>query len=709
MKLLSWKYVLPVLGLLSGCSGEVSNSREWPSYQGGPERNQFSRLDQINRGNVSRLQVAWTYQSGGAGSEGRSQIQCNPIVVHGILFATSPQLDAFALDAQTGKEVWRFRPDSGEGKREPLGVNRGVAYWESGDESRILYSAGIYLYALDARTGKPVAEFGKNGRVDLREGLGDRAADLYVIATTPGTVFHDLVIMGSRVGEGPGPSAPGYIRAFNVRTGALEWVFHTIPRPGEFGYETWPENAWKQAGGANNWSGMSLDVERGIVYVPTGSAAFDFWGGNRKGADLFADCLLALDARTGTRIWHYQLVHHDIWDRDLPAPPNLVTIERDGEKVDGVAQITKAGLVFVFDRTTGEPLFPIEEEPVPSSDLKGEEAWPTQPIPQLPPPFARQTFTESDVTDLSEEAHRAVLERLRQVRTGRPFIPPSTQGTVIFPGFDGGGEWGGAAFDPDSGILYVNSNEMPWILTMVDLEEKRRAMQSLGEEVYAVNCAVCHGAERQGDPQQVYPSLVAVHERYDSKGLMELIDGGKGFMPAFAHLPGPEKEALVSFLLGTEETDGSRPSDEEGVEGIPYSHTGYNRFFDPDGYPAVKPPWGTLSAIDLNRGEIRWQVPLGELPELTARGIPITGTENYGGPVVTSGGLIFIGATKDEKFRAFDKETGKMLWETSLPAGGYATPATYEAGGRQFIVIAAGGGKVGTKSGDSYIAFALPR
>jgi len=709
MRIRIWKYVLPVLGLLSGCSGELSNGREWPSYQGGKERNQFSKLDQINRENVSRLQVAWTYHTGDASSEGRSQIQCNPIVVHGVLFATSPQLDAFALDAATGRELWRFRPEAGGGKREPLGVNRGVAYWESGDERRILYSAGIYLYALDGRTGELIPEFGEDGRVDLREGLGDRAADLYVIATTPGTIFHDLIIVGSRVGEGPGPSAPGYIRAFNVRTGALEWVFHTIPQPGELGYETWPDGAWKQAGGVNSWSGMSLDAERGIVYVPTGSAAFDFWGGNRKGADLFANCLLALDARTGKRIWHYQFVHHDIWDRDLPAPPNLVTIDRDGQKVDAVAQITKAGLVFVFDRTSGEPLFPIDEVPAPPSDLKGEEAWPTQPIPQVPPPFARQTFTESDVTNLSEESHQAVLERLRQVRTGRPFIPPSTQGTVIFPGFDGGGEWGGAAVDPDSGILYVNANEMPWILTMVDLEEKRKAMQSLGEEVYAVNCAVCHGAERQGDPQQVYPSLVAVHDKYDSKGLLALIEEGKGFMPAFGHLPGPEKEALVSYLLGTEGSDGSRPADEETVEGIPYSHTGYNRFFDPDGYPAVKPPWGTLTAIDLNRGEIRWQVPLGEFPELTARGVPITGTENYGGPVVTAGGLIFIGASKDEKFRAFDKATGRMLWETSLPAGGYATPATYEAGGRQYVVIAAGGGKMGTKSGDAYLAFALPR
>lgn len=689
-----------------GCTATQAPATDWPAYLGGPGRNHYSTLSQIDTRNITRLKPVWEFHTGDAGPSNRSQIQCNPVVVDGILYGTSPQIKVFALDASNGRELWRFDPFHGQGSSDALGVNRGLTYWRNGQDRRILFTAGSFLYALDAGTGESIPDFGEKGRVDLRQGLGRDIDDLYLIATSPGAVYRNLLILGSRVGEGPGPAAPGHIRAFDIRTGKLVWTFHTIPHPGEFGYDTWPKDAWTRAGGANSWAGMSVDPDRGIVFVPTGSPAFDFWGGNRKGANLFANCLLALDAATGKRIWHVQFVHHDLWDRDLPAPPNLVTLLIDGRRVDAVAQITKAGQVFVFDRETGKPLYPIDEVPVPASDLRGEETWPTQPDPVLPPPFARRFFDESQVTDVSPESHRAVLERLRQVRSGGQFIPPSTQGTLIFPGFDGGGEWGGAAFDPDSGALYVNASEMPWILTMVDLEAERQK-RSHGEEVYAINCGVCHGTDRQGDPEKTFPPLTSLHEKYTQDTLKTFISKGKGFMPAFAHLPEADLDALTAFLLNPEgQAMGGTDSQARKLE-IPYSHTGYNRFLGPDGYPAVRPPWGVLTALDLNHGRSLWQVPLGEYPELTARGIPPTGTENYGGPIVTAGGLIFIAATKDEMFRAFDKKTGKLLWEARLPAGGYATPCTYEAGGRQFVVVAAGGGKMGTKSGDSYLAFSL--
>lgn len=699
---------LPVLMIVlllgAACTDPPRAAENWAEYQGDSSRNQYSTLDWIHRGNVHRLRMTWSYRTGDADAEGRSQIQCNPLIVDGVLYGTTPRIKVFALDAATGREIWKFDPFAESG-RDPFGINRGVAFWTSGDDRRILFTAGSNLWALNARTGIPIPDFGVDGRVDLKQGLGRDVSGLYVITTTPGAVYQDLIILGARLSEGPGPAAPGHIRAYNVRTGAMVWIFHTIPHPGEFGYDTWPEDAWLRAGGANNWSGMAVDQRRGIVYVPTGSATFDFWGGDRKGANLFANCLLALKADTGKRIWHYQFVRHDIWDRDLPAPPNLVTVTRNGEKVDAVAQVTKSGHVFVFHRETGEPLFPIEEIPAPESDLQGEETWPTQPLPVKPPPFARQLLTEEVAGGLTPDSRQAVLERLRQVRTGHPFLPPSTQGTVIFPGFDGGAEWGGAAWDPTTGILYVNSNEMPWILTMVDIAEQRQQSRNLGRQVYSVNCGVCHGPEGQGDPQGVYPPMRALHERYDAGSLRRLIENGKGFMPAFQYLEEPEKAAVVAYLLGEEAP--KEPEGDAPLPGVPYTHTGYNRFLDPEGHPAVKPPWGTLNAIDLDRGELLWQVPLGELPELKARGVPATGTENYGGPVVTAGGLIFIAATKDEMFRALDRDTGEVLWETRLPAGGYATPATYSARGEQFVVIAAGGGKMGTRSGDYYLAYSL--
>ena len=684
----------------------------WSVYLGDNTSSHYSSLEYINRSNVAELELAWTFSTHDADTSGRTQIQCNPIVVDTVLYGTSPRLAVFALHATTGEELWTFDPFEAGAVLEGRGINRGVAYWEGDADHapRIMMVAGARLFALDAAAGRPIADFGEDGSVDLRQGLDRDVTGLSVTARTPGIIFRHLLIQGSSLSEGI-RSAPGHIRAYDLRTGDIEWIFHTIPHPGEFGYETWPEEAYTYSGGANAWTGLSLDVERGIVYLPTGSAAFDFWGGNRVGENLFANSVLALDALTGERIWHYQIVRHDIWDRDLPAPPNLVTVEREGQRVDAVAQVTKSGHVFLLDRETGEPLFPVEERSFPASDLRGEEAWATQPIPLKPAPFARQQFEEEDITDISPESHAYVLERFKTARSNGQFVPPSTQGTMIFPGFDGGAEWGGAGYDPTTGILYVNSNEMPWILTMVELNPDNA---SSGDGLYARYCAGCHGAALEGSSDQSMPALTGLGDRFTRDEVRTQILRGTGFMPSFGFLNEAEVSAVVGFLFGERIEAAAAPESDDAAQmseffaGSPYGHTGYNRFFDQDGYPAVRPPWGTLNAINLNTGEYEWTVPLGEFGELTQLGIPPTGTENYGGPVVTAGGLLFIAASQDERFRAFDKDTGAVLWETQLPAGGYATPATYAVDGRQYVVIAAGGGKMGTKSGDTYLAFALP-
>ena len=688
-----------------------AGDKNWAHYLGDKGSSQYSSLSQIRPENVALLEVAWTYHCGDARPGNRSQIQCNPLVIDGILYGTSPQLKLFALDAATGEEMWRFDPAQ-VGDR-PGGVNRGVVYWAdaSGEDGRILYAAGHFLHAIDARAGRPIETFGQGGKVDLKTGLGRDVSGLSLQVTTPGVVYENLIILGMRLGEGPGPAAPGHIRAYDVRSGTLVWRFHTIPQPGEFGFETWPADSWRHIGGANAWAGFSLDEDRGLAFCPTGAAAFDFWGGNRIGQNLFSCCLIALNAKTGERVWHQQIVHHDLWDRDLPAPPNLITVTRGGERIDAVAQVTKSGHVFTFNRETGETLFPIEEIPVPPSDLQGEVAWPTQPIPAKPPAFARQVFSYDEITNLSPDSRRAVLDQFFKARPHTLFAPPSREGTIIFPGFDGGAEWGGAAADPE-GILYVNGNEMPWILTMVETRKENASGSTNGDAIYTQVCAACHGMDRKGNIAANVPTLIGLEQRMKKEDALGLLETGKGVMPSFAFLSQGQKEAVTDFIYGVQREDGkdtepnAKAADVLGK--IPYSHTGYNRWLDPDGYPAVKPPWGTLNAIDLNSGEIRWRVTLGEFPELTAKGIPPTGTENYGGPVVTAGGVIFIGASKDEHIRAFDRRTGAQLWEQKLPAGGYATPATYQVNGRQYVVIACGGGKMGTKSGDAYVAFALP-
>jgi len=666
------------LGLHAEAAGE------WRFANGDPGGARYSPLTQINRSNVHNLRQAWTYHTGDKSVEPKTTIECTPIVVDGVMYVTSPRLKAIALDAATGKIIWTYDPFSArrnrtifayivlplclagalglvwiivkrsrrssrrlvnvryhagllllltgtgvfrqaasnvlsilddEAQLDPWRVNRGLTYWQDGPDKRILFTAGYRLIALRSDTGKPIPEFGQNGSVDLRKALDRDIGRSNYMVTSPGVIYRDLIILGAKTGEGPRPEAPGHVRAFDVRTGERKWIFHTIPQPGEFGYETWGPSSWENSAGANDWAGMTVDQKRGFVFLATGSPTFDFYGGDRPGMNLFGDSVIALNASTGSRVWHFQAVHHNLWDYDLPCPPVLVTTRHEGKNVDGVVQLTKMGHVFLLDRETGKPLFPVEERPVPSSNMPGESAWLTQPYPLKPPPYTRQSMTEADLTDLSPEAHEYALKQFRALQRSQMFTPPSLRGTIEFPGIHGGSTWSGGSFDPETGWLFVNSNDIPYIVKIIKAQ-------------WWAN--------------------------------------------------------------------------------YPYDHNGYHKFEDQSGYPAIKPPWGTLNAIDLNEGRIVWTVPLGEYSELARKGIPRTGTENFGGSIVTAGGLVFIGATKDEKFHAFDKSTGKVLWETALEAGGYATPSTYAVKGRQFVVIAAGGGgQLATKSGDSYVAFSL--
>ena len=689
----------------SACASRSLPNADWPVTGGDPGNTRYSTLDQITRDNVAQLRVAWVYHTGDMPPGDQSQIQATPIVIDGVLYTTTPALAVVALRADRGTLLWRFDPFAAAHRA--THVNRGVAYWTDGvRDRRIFVTAGRRLYALNAGDGRPVRTFGDSGSVDLADGLGRNIGGAYLVATSPGVVFDDLLIQGTRVGEEEG-SAPGDVRAYDVRTGKIRWSFHTIPRPGEVGYDTWPKDAWRTAGGANSWAGMSVDVMRGIVYVPTGSATPDFYGGDRAGANLFANTLLALDARTGKRIWHFQSVHHDIWDRDLPAAPNLLRLTRDGRPVDAVAQITKSGFVFVFDRATGQSLFPIEERPVPPSDLTGETAWPTQPFPLAPAPFARQSMTEADVTDL-RPAHSAALARFHTLRSGSLFTPPSKEGSIVLPGFDGGGEWGGAAVDAENGVLYVNASDVPWIAAMREsaaLPPPTGVARS-GAAVYRAACASCHGEDRLGRDRA--PSLVGVASRLDPEQIAQLLNSGRGFMPSFAALSKHDKRSVIGYLVGKRVGALSSLHGGSPAPRSRYEFVGYERWRDSAGFPAIRPPWGTLSAIDLNTGTYRWRIPLGRHPRLTGSEGAETGTEQYGGPIVTAGGLVFIAATQDAKFRAFDKTSGKLLWEAPLPAAGYATPSTFAVRGKQYVVIAAGGGKLGTASGDAYVAFALP-
>ncbi|MEP3478083.1 MAG: PQQ-binding-like beta-propeller repeat protein [Fuerstiella sp.] len=600
-----------------------ASDRNWTAVGGDRGCMRYSDLDQITVGNVSELEVAWEWKTGELNRPRQSTIECTPIVIDGVMYVSTGHRRVAALNAATGQLLWMFDPMSLGDHAGPVasgGVNRGVAFWSDqkpNGQRRIFHGTSDgRLFSLNAADGKPDPKFGRGGVILLRDELEEDVANLAYGPTSAPAIAGNLVVLGFSNSEGPPPGAPGDIRAFDVRTGKQVWRFHTIARPGEFGAETWQEGAWKQRSGANAWGGLSVDEEREIVFAGTGSAAFDFYGGDRKGDNLFANCVLALDANTGKRIWHFQTLRHDLWDHDLPVYPNLIRLTRNSRPVDAVAQVTKTGYVYVFDRQTGKPLFDIKDIAVPASDIPGEQAAKTQPVPVRPPPFAAQTFHVNDITNVSSAARKFVSDQFATLRSGEPHQPPSLQGTVCLPGFHGGANWSGASFDPQTGLLYLNSNNVP----------------------------------------------------------------------------------NITRLIAT------------AGENFPYRFAGYTKFSDAEGYPAIKPPWGQLTAIDLNEGTIRWQKTLGHYPALTVRGIPATGTENFGGTITTAGGLVFIGGTMDGLFRAFDKRTGNLVWEDHLPAGGYATPCTYEAEGRQFVCIAAGGaGKLKTPVGESFVAFALPK
>jgi glucose dehydrogenase len=788
-------------------AGEDSGKQSeegWPAYGGQSAQDHYSRLSQINRQNVKNLKVAWKFDTGEQGS-----LETTPVIVGRVLYAYTPSLRVVAVDAASGKLLWTF--DSGVHDPD---ASRGVTYWTDGKESRLFAGMRNLLYALDPATGKPIPSFGEGGYIDLRKDLRGDYKLQSIGLTSPGVIYKDLIIVGGRNPEGP-PAPPGDIRAFDVHTGTMRWRFRTIPQPGEPGYETWPKSAWKTAGAANNWAGMAVDVERGIVYAPTGSAVFDYWGGDRVGNDLFANSLLALDAQTGKLLWHFQGVHHDIWDRDFPAPPSLVTVRRNGAIIDAVAQTTKQGWMFLFDRTSGKPLFPIEERPFPQSTAPGEVTSPTQPVPLAPEPFTRQVVSEQTLTNRTPQAHQAAIQQFRTLAGGTQFVPGVLgQPTLIFPGVGGGAEWGGSAVDPNTGVIYINANQVAFTTTLVkndpnagvglrtyqsqcavchgvdrsgappaypsiadeyrhrtaaeiaDIIHRGRGRMSsfpnlqgaeldalleylrtgkddrntavsdagtpvsgsatsnstaqdmdgpsnndpdniAGANVYAAKCSMCHGNSLEGTPPSI-PSLLGVGQRITTSQGAELVHNGKGRMPAFPLVQDHELNTLLHFLgIEKESLNASQPN---GALPMPFNITGYTRFDDIDGYPAVAPPWGTLSAIDLNSGKYLWKLPLGEYPELAAKGIKNTGTENYGGPIVTAGGLLIIAATDfDRKIRAFNSRTGELLWEATLPFAGVATPATYMVDGKQYIVIATCGARdPKSPPGAVYVAFALP-
>lgn len=708
--------VIPVLPLLfvpglEAFTQELGAGHNWEVYRGGPHAIQFSSLDQINTTNVSELEQAWVHHTGDAGE--RTMIQCNPLMVDGRLFVTSPNLAVICLDATSGEQIWRFQPGSGN---TISGVNRGITWWSNGEDSRILFTAGHELIALDAETGKTITSFGHQGKVDLREDLIYPADRLSIAVTSPGIIYEDLIIMGSATGEGYNAS-PGHVRAYDVRTGEMIWRFHTIPQPEELGYDTWNWLEGEWYGGTNVWGGLSLDPERGWVFLATGSPSYDFYAANRIGQNLFGNSVIAVDARTGAYVWHYQIVHHDLWDYDLPCAPSLTTVDIDGAPRDVVVQPTKMGYVVVLDRETGEPVFPLDERPVPPSDIPGEKAWPTQPIPRTGF-FARWTLQEGDLRDFDTGTGEDPWAEYRKYRYWGPFTPPSLEGSLAMPSTWGGALWGGAAVDPRTETLFINTNELASInrlrpvrtreqVAVLDDRPSGEADLGTGKELYLLNCSACHGADRRGIPP-AFPTLTNLSAAYDAEQLRTLLLNGKGAMPAYTHFSEPEMAGLIDYLFtdASQEDALSPPMDNAAQR---YVTAGYFKFLDAKGFPFNAPPWGSLNAMDLRTGELKWKVPLGEVEELTRRGIPPTGDRNFGGGIATAGDLVFIAASTDEKIRAFHSSTGEILWEATLPAAGYAVPATYEVEGKQFVVIpAGGGGRGGTPSGDAIVAFTLP-
>jgi quinoprotein glucose dehydrogenase len=602
---------------------------EWRAYGRDPGGTRFSPLAQLTPANVGQLQRAWTFRTGEVDrlpniSPDREPpaFEATPLIVGGVMYAVTPSGRMIALDAETGAERWRFDPQSGASTR-VFHQLRGAAYWEGAAQGqsarhRLFYGtlAGE-LVCLAADDGRLCPDFGSNGRVDLRAGQADRWPSALYAMTSPPAIYRDLAIVGARVQESPARGPAGVVRAFDVRTGRLVWQFRGVPEADRPGGDTWEVEARSDRSGVNVWAMMSVDVARGIVFLPFGSPAYDFYGGDRKGSNLFGNSLVALDADTGRLLWHYQMVRHDIWDYDLPAQPVLATIEREGRRVDVVVQVTKMGLVFVFDRERGTPIFPMEDRPVPPSSVAGEAAWPTQPFPTLPPPLARHSVSREDLSEVTPESTKFCRDLFDSVRGGRIYTPIGTDRTLVVPGNLGGANWSGAAFDPESRRLYVNVNELPLVASLATAPDRA---------------------------------------------------------PSINH---------------------------------------YRRFVDEQGWPCVKPPWGRLVAIDLQTGGVVWESPLGNVERPQAVGVPATGLPSLGGAIVTAGGIVFIAGTTDRRIRAFDARTGKELWEAELDASGHATPATYfgESSGRQFVVIAAGGGGYLSPRdvSDALVAYALPK
>ena len=602
-------------------------AQEWPYFGGDSGGAKYSTLKQINRRNVGGLRVAWTYHTGDV-SDGtawvvRSAFEGTPLIVDGVMYLTTPFCRLIALEAENGRELWAFDPKLDKERPHNLFINRGAAYWTDGKRKRLYYGTlEGNLHAIDALTGRPVETFGRAGKLDLREGVSDIATNPRYSMTSPPSIYKDLVICGSLTSDAEPRGVSGDVRAFDVHTGKMVWRFHVTPHEGEFGFDTWQPGSAPGRQASNAWAPLSVDVERGLVFLPLTSAATNYYGGDRKGANLFSNALVAVDAATGKRVWHYQISRHDLWDYDLPAQPSLVTVKRAGKLIPAVAQVTKQGFAFVFDRITGKPLFDIEERAMPPSDLEGEEASPRQPIPIKPPPYARQGMRRDELTDVTPESRAFCGKQLEGATIGTLYMPLSSKPTILFPGNNGGANYGGASFDPETRTLYVNSQDVGFYVRMV---------------------------KRPGD-------------------------------------------ALVPYRM---QSLGPK----------------YAWFMDDKGYPCQKPPWGHLTAIDLDTGQFRWRAVLGVVDELLAKGVPPTGSPNIGGSIVTAGGLVFIGATNDSRFRAFDKDSGKELWVTRLPASAHAAPATYlgKKTGKQFVVIAAGGGnKYNDVFSDSLIAYTLP-
>ena len=712
-----------------GCAAMLAQSKKpsftnWSDYAGGADSMQYSALKQIDKSNVNKLELAWSFLVPGKSV----RFVFNPVIVDGVMYVMGKDDSIVALDAASGKQLWSH-PVEG------TATERGINYWESKDRSdrRLIFSVNSYLQEINAKTGVTVNTFGNDGKVDLREGLGrDPKMIRNIQSRNPGRIFENTIIVGSAPGEMYG-SPPGDVRGYDVLTGKMTWIFHTVPHPGEFGYETWPPDAWKYAGGANTWGEITVDEKHGIVYFPLGSPTYDLYGADRKGANLFGNCLLALDARTGSRLWHFQAVHHDLWDYDLTTAPKLLTVKHNGKMVDVVAQASKSGFVYVFNRVTGEPLWPIEERPVPQSDVPGEESWPTQPFPTKPPPFARQTFAVDDVNPYVDSAEKERLKQIvRSARNEGVFTPPTlTRFQIQFPGAWGGGNWGAAAVDPPSGWLYVRTLNQPSYRQLSERNQegppaaRGGTPEQRGFALYSRVCMECHGPERTN---LTSPAVLAADH------IRTTVRSGRGPMPAFDEetLSHQDLDAIIAYLnnpaAGTTPGRGRGPAQARGRgPALPPPPPGQTRYFANfgaqmlanNGLPAIGPPWTELVAYDLNEGVIKWRIPVGTVSELAAKGIRDTGSYRpRNGPVVTAGGLIFLGSTPDGTIRAYDKDTGKTLWEKQLDANPEGLPAVYETGGREYVVFAASAGdgpgagtmawRPGKIEAQGYHVFALP-